>query len=329
MAKLNLSVAVRDYDRVRALSDGVVQIDGVDPVFMALGPEEIFFRAFRQAEFDICELSLSSFTVKTARGDSPYVGVPAFVSRAFRHNAIYVRTDRVKKPADLKGKTVGVPEYQLTANVWARALLEDDHGVKPSDINWVRAGMYEAGRLEKIALTLPSNVKLADAPADRTLSQMLASGEIDGVIGPRVPTPFEQGHPHVGWLFADPVAAAKDYYKRTGIFPIMHIIGVRRELVDRYPWLPAAVFKAFEHAKAAAVESLGDTSSSKVTLPFIEERLIEARALMGDDYWSYGVEQNRKALETFLRHHHAQGLSSRLLKAEELFHPGTLETYKL
>jgi 4,5-dihydroxyphthalate decarboxylase len=329
MAKLSLSVAVRDYDRVRPLSDGLVHIDGVDPIFMALGPEEIFFRAFRQAEFDICELSLSSFSVKTARGDSPYVGVPAFVSRAFRHNAIYVRTDRIKKPADLKGKTIGVPEYQLTANVWARALLEDDHGVKPSDINWVRAGMYEAGRLEKIALTLPGDVRLKDAPADRTLSQMLDTGEIDGVIGPRVPAPFARRHPNVGWLFADPVAAAKDYYKRTGIFPIMHLIGVRRELVEQHPWLPAAVFKAFEHAKAAAVESLADTSSSKVTLPFIEERVMEARALMGEDYWPYGIEPNRKVLDYFLGQHHAQGLSPRRVKVEELFHPGTHETFKL
>jgi len=329
MAKLNLSVAVRDYDRTRPLSDGLAQIDGVDPVFMALGPEEIFFRAFRHAEFDICELSLSSFTVKTAQGNCPYVGVPAFVSRAFRHNAIYVRVDRIKKPADLKGKTIGVPEYQLTANVWARAILQDDHGVKPSDIRWIRGGIFEAGRLEKIAITLPQDVKLEDAPADRTLSDMLGAGEIDGVIGPRVPTPFERGDPNVGWLFSDPVAAAKDYYKRTGIFPIMHLIGVRRELAVQHPWLPAAVFKAFERSKAVAVESLSDTSSSKVTLPFIEERLIEARALMGDDFWSYGVDKNRKTLETFLRHHHAQGLSSRLVKVEELFHPGTLETYKL
>ena len=329
MSKLNLSLAVRDYDRVRPLSDGVVQIDGVDPVFMALGPEEIFFRAFRQAEFDICELSLSSFTVKTARGDCPYVGVPAFVSRAFRHNAIYVRTDRIKTPADLKGKAIGVPEYQLTANVWARALLADDHGVKPSDIHWIRGGMFEAGRLEKITITLPNDVKLDDAPADRTLSDMLETGEVDGIIGPRVPTPFERGHAHVGWLFADPVAAAKDYFKRTGIFPIMHVIGVRRELAERHQWLPAAVFKAFAQAKGVALESLGDTSSSKVTLPFIEERLMETRALMGEDFWSYGVEQNRKVLDYFLGQHHAQGLSPRRVSVEELFHPGTLETYKL
>jgi 4,5-dihydroxyphthalate decarboxylase len=329
MAKLNLSVAVRDYDRTRPLSDGLVQIDGVDPVYMALDPEEIFFRAFRRAEFDICELSLSSFAVKTAQGACPYVGVPAFVSRAFRHTSIYVRTDRIKKPADLKGKKVGVPEYQLTANVWARALLEDDHGVKPSDVHWIRGGLEEAGRPEKIAITLSKNVKLDDAPQGRTLSSMLEAGEIDAFIGPRVPSCFTRGAPHVGWLFADPVAAAKDYYKRTGIFPIMHIVGVRRELAETHRWLPGAVFKAFERSKAIALEKLADTSSAKVTLPFVEERLMEARALMGEDFWSYGVGPNRKTLETFLRHHHAQGLSPRLAKVEELFHPGTLETFKL
>jgi len=329
MAKLTLSVAVRDYDRTRPLSDGLVQIDGVDPVFMALDPEEIFFRAFRHAEFDICELSLSSFTVKTAQGDCPYVGVPAFVSRAFRHTSIYVRTDRIKKPADLKGKKVGVPEYQLTANVWARALLEDDHGVKPSDIHWIRGGLEEVGRPEKIAITLPKNVKLDNAPEGRTLSAMLESGDIDAFIGPRVPSCFARGAPNIGWLFADPVAAAKDYYKRTQIFPIMHIVGVRREIVAQHPWLPAAVLKAFERAKAIALEKLSDTSSTKVTLPFVEERLMEARALMGPDFWSYGVAQNRKTLETFLRHHHSQGLSPRLVTMDELFHPTTFEAFKL
>jgi 4,5-dihydroxyphthalate decarboxylase len=329
MAKLNLSIAVRDYDRTRPLSDGVVQIDGVDPVYMALDPEEIFFRAFRRAEFDICELSLSSFTVKTAQDACPYVGVPAFVSRAFRHTSIYVRTDRIKQPADLKGKKVGVPEYQLTANVWARALLEDDHGVKPSDIHWIRGGLEEAGRPEKIAITLPKDVKLDNAPEGRTLSSMLEAGEIDAFIGPRVPSCFTRGAPHVGWLFTDPVAAAKDYFKRTGIFPIMHLVGVKRELAEAHPWLPGAVFKAFERSKAIALEKLADTSSAKVTLPFVEERLMEARALMGEDFWSYGVTPNRQTLETFLRHHNSQGLSSRLIKVEALFHPGTLEAFKL
>src|SRR6516164_8701635 len=176
MAKLNLSVAVRDYDRTRPLSDGIVQIDGVDPVFLALDPEEIFFRAFRGAEFDICELSMSSFTLKTAQGNCPYVGVPAFVSRAFRHTAIYVRTDRIKKPGDLKGKKVGVPEYQLTANVWARAMLEDDHGVRPSDSHALRCRLTDVALLEKIHLTLPTGVQLDDIHQGPTLSSILEAG---------------------------------------------------------------------------------------------------------------------------------------------------------
>jgi 4,5-dihydroxyphthalate decarboxylase len=328
MAKLNLSVAVGPYDRTRALVDGSVQIDGVTTIAMTLSPEEIFFRAFRKAEFDICELSLSSFTVKTAQGDCPYVGVPAFVSRAFRHTSIYVRTDRIKKPADLKGKKVGLPEYQLTANVWARAILEDDHGVKPSDIQWVRGGIESAERPEKIAIKLPADVKMENAPAGKSISMLIDEGAIDGFIAPRPPS-IPGGNPDVGWLFSDPTAAAKDYYKRTGIFPIMHLVGVRRELAEKHPWLPGAVLKAFEQAKAAALELLGDTSATKVTLPFVEERLAEARALMGRDFWPYGIAANRKTLDVFLRHHHAQGLSSRLVTADELFHPGTHEGFKL
>ena len=155
MSKLQLSVAVGNYDRCRPLFDGDVQIDGVDPVFMQLSPEEIFFRAFRQAEFDICELSLSSSVVKTANGSLPYVGVPVFLSRMFRHSAFYVRKDRIRRPEDLKGKKVGLPEYQLTAMVWIRAFLEQDYGVSPEDIIWVRGGISDADRPEKIKLDLP------------------------------------------------------------------------------------------------------------------------------------------------------------------------------
>ena len=328
MSKLRLSVAVGNYDRVRPLMDGAVQIDGVDPVFMDLPPEEIFFRAFRNVDFDICELSMSSFTVKTAERNCPYVGVPAFVSRAFRHNSIYVRRDRVKSPADLKGRRVGLPEYQLTACVWARIILEDDHGVRPSDVVWVRGGIEHPGRPEKIAIALPADVRMEDAPPDVTISQLLERGEIDGFIAPRPPH-LAKPNPNVGWLFRDPVAAAKDYYRRTGIFPIMHLVGIRRTLVDKFPWLPVAVMKAFEQSKAQALEALSDTSATKVTLPFVEESLQAARDLMGHDFWAYGLEPNRKTLETFLRHHHAQGLSSRLVKPEELFHPSTHETFKV
>ena len=330
MAKLTLSIAVGDYDRVRPLVDGSVQIDGVDPVFMLLEPEEIFFRAFRHADFDICELSMSSFTVKTAAGDCPYVGVPVFPSRAFRHNSIYIRTDRaIARPEDLKGRRIGVPEYQVTANVWTRAMLEQDYGVKPSDVTWVRGGYEQAGRIEKIAVTLPADVHVEDAPEGATISGLLADGAIDALIGPRAPSCFTAGHPHVGWLFADPATAGAAWFRKTRIFPIMHLLGIRRSLAERHPWLPAAVMKAFEQAKARALAKLRDVAATKVTLPFVEEQLLAARQLMGEDFWSYGLDANRHVLEVFLRRHHAEGLSSRLLAPEDLFHPSTHETHRI
>jgi 4,5-dihydroxyphthalate decarboxylase len=330
LAKLQLSIAIGDYDRIRPLVDGAVRIDAVDPQFMLLEPEEIFFRAFRHAEFDVCELSLSSYCVQVAAGRSSYVATPVFPSRAFRHSAIYIRTDRgVARPGDLKGRRVGLAEYQLTANVWARMVLKDDYGVAASDISWVRGGFEEPGRVEKIALTLPSDVRLENAPAGKTISAMLAAGEIDAAIGPRAPTCFRDAHPKIGRLFADSQGAAADWYARTGIFPIMHVLGLRRDLAEAHPWLAAALVKAFERAKAIALTRLGDTSASKATLPFVEEQLQAARALMGEDFWPYGLAPNRATLERFLRHHHDEGLSSRLLTPEELFHPASLETHRI
>ena len=329
MSKLRLSVAMGDYDRTRALLDGRVLIDGVDPVYMTLSPEEMFFRAMRSVDFDICELSFSSYLVRASRGDSPYVAVPVFLSRAFRHTSIYVRKDRIKQPADLKGRRIGVPEYQLTAIVWARALLQDDFGVRPQDATWVRGGIDTPGRPEKIKLQLPPEVKLEAAPEGTTISELLDRGEIDGFIAPRPPGAAALRNPNVGWLFDDPTAVAKDYYRRTGVFPIMHVVGVRRDLAEQHPWLPAAVQKAFTQAKAAAIEALSDTSATKVTLPFVEEQLKAARETLGDDYWSYGVAANRRTLETFLRHHHGQGLSTRLMSVDEIFHPATYESYSI
>jgi len=330
MPKLDLSIAVGDYDRVRPLIDGAVGIDGVAPLFMTLEPEEVFFRAFRHAEFDIAELSLSSFTVRTARGDNPYVGVPVFVSRAFRHSGIYIRTDRgIRAPADLKGRKVGLAEYQLTANVWIRAFLDDDFGLTPASVEWVRGGIEEPGRPEKIAIHLPADVRLTEAPPGRSLSEMLLAGEIDALIGPRTPSAMAVSGSTVGWLFPDPRAAAIDSYRRTGNFPIMHLIGVRRTLVERHPWLPAAVLKAFERAKAVAFARLADTSASKVMLPFLDQQLTEAQALLGPDPWPYGVEANRRCLEYFLAQHHRQGLSDRLVPLSDLFPPSTFETARI
>ena len=329
MTKLQLSIAMGDYDRTRALLDGSVQIDGVDPVFMTLSPEEMFFRAMRSADFDISELSFSSYLVKHSKGDCPYIAVPVFLSRAFRHTSIYVRKDRIERPEDLKGKRIGLPEYQLTAHVWARALLQDDFGVRPSDVQWVRGGIESPGRPEKIRLQLPADVRIEDAPEGTTISELLDRGEIDGFIAPRPPSAAALANPNVGWLFDDPTAVAKDYFRRTGVFPIMHVCAVRKTLAQQHPWLPMALTKAFTQAKDAALEKLSDTSATKVTLPFVEEQLKAARETMGADFWSYGVAANRRTLETFVRHHHAQGLSARLVTVEELFHPSTYESYSI
>lgn len=329
MSKLQLSIAMGDYDRNRALYDGAVQIDGVNPVYALLSPEEMFFRAFRFQDFDVSELSFSSYLVKHAAGQCPYIAIPVFLSRAFRHTSIYVRKDRIRRPEDLKGKRIGIPEYQLTANVWARAILEEDYGVKPSDVIWVRGGIDQPGRPEKIKLKLPDSVKMIDAPADTTISDMLDRGDIDGFMAPRAPSGNARVNPNIGWLFDDPTETAKGYYRRTGVFPIMHVVGVRKTLVEQHPWLPGTLLKAFDQSKLAALEKLSDTSATKVTLPFVEEQLKAARDTLGVDYWAYGVEKSLPTLEAFTRHHHAQGLSDRQVRVEELFHPSTYESYKI
>jgi 4,5-dihydroxyphthalate decarboxylase len=330
MGKLSLSIATGDYDRVRPLADGAVQIDGVDPTFALLSPEEMFFRAFRHADFDVTELSLSSYVVKIAQGDCPYIAIPTFPSRAFRHNAIFIRNDRgISRPEHLRGRRIGIPEYQLTANVWVRMILQGDHNVSPADITWIRGGYENPGRAEKIKLSLPASIRIEDAAPGATLSRMLADGEIDGLIGPRAPSPFDAGHPKISWLFPDPASAALEWYSRTHIFPIMHVIGLRRTLAERHPFLPATLAKAFEASKRVALNALGDTSASKVTLPLVDEHLRRVRGLMGHDFWPYGLEANRIALDAFLQAHHDQGLSARRLKPEELFHPSALESFSL
>lgn len=330
MSDLRLSLAMGDYDRTRPITDGRVAIDGVDPTVMLLSPEEMFFRAMRHQAFDATELSLSSYCVSVARGEPHYVAVPVFLSRAFRHTSVYVRADRgIDEPADLKGRRIGIAEYQLSANVWIRGILEDDFGVRPADIHWVRGGMETPGRPEKIALDLPPDVRIEPAPEDKTLNGMLAEGDIDGFVGPRAPRCFAERHPQVRRLFPDTVGAAEDYYRRRRIFPIMHVLALRRRLADEHPWLPGALLKGFTRAKAVAEEALYDTSAPKVTMPFVEDGLGRAQQLMGPEVWSYGLAPNRGVLDTFLGYHHAQGLSPRRLEVDELFHPAAAEAFSL
>jgi len=330
MPELQLSLGCCDYDRTRAIFDGRVRIEGCEVIAAPVEPEEAFHRAFRFAEFDISELSLSSHTMMTARGEHRYVGVPAFVSRLFRHSGIYIRTDRgIRTAADLAGKTVGLPEYQITANVWIRGMLEDDYGLDPASVHWRRGGVEEAGRGERAPLALPPEIDLQQIPDDRTLSAMLEQGELDAVIGARAPSCFLRGAPNVGRLFPDYPAAEADYFRRHRIFPIMHIIGIRRSLVERHPWLPVSVFKAFEQARQLAMAELGQIGHLFVSLPWGVANYEAAKELLGDDYWSYGFGANRHVLDAFTRYHHDQGLSKARVDPAALFAASTLDLSRI
>lgn len=327
---LPITVACGDYDRTRAIKDGRVPIEGCDVTYIPLEPEEVFFRAFRYQEFDVCELSFSSYLRVTDNGTSPYIGIPAFVSRVFRHSGIYIRTDRgIRTPQDLKGKTIGLPEYQITAVVWIRGILSDGYGVQPRDIRWRSGGIEQPGRGERTPLAPIPDLDLKLIPADKTLSGMLTTGELDAMFSARAPSCFLRGAPQIGRLFPDYRAVERDYYRQTGIFPIMHLIGVKKELAARHPWLPTSLYKAFADAKALALEDLRDVNALRVTLPWVEAETQQTAALMGEDFWRYGVEENRKDIETLARYAHEQGLVGRLLPVEELFAAQTLEISKI
>ncbi|MES2360602.1 MAG: ABC transporter substrate-binding protein [Pseudomonadota bacterium] len=330
MKKLEISLSCGNYDRTQAIFDGRAPIEGCEVNAVSLEPEEAFHRAFRYGEFDVTEISMSSHMMTTARGDSQYVAIPAFLSRVFRQSGIYVRTDRgIKTPQDLRGKTIGVPEYQITANVWIRGILNDEYGVKPSDIKWVRGGIEEPGRGERAPIDLDPAISLVQIPDDKTLSDMLEAGEIDGYIGARAPSCFLRGAPNVGRLFDNYIEAEKDYFRRTRIFPIMHMVGIRRTLVEQHPWLAVSVYKAFLKAKALAVKELDELCHLAVTLPWMVHHHNEAKALMGPDYWPYGLDANRHVIETFSRYHFEQGLSKRKVAPEELFAASALDLSKI
>jgi len=327
---LQVSMAIGDYDRTRALFDGRAPIEGCDVAMVPLVPEEAFHRAFKFNEFDISEISMSSYIATSARGAAQYVAIPAFVSRLFRHSGIYIRTDRgIARPEDLKGKTIGLPEYQMTANVWIRGMLQEQHGVKPSDIRWRRGGLEEPGREERTAIKLPPDVELQSIPNDRTLSQMLASGELDGLIGARAPSCFLQGAPNVARLFPDYPAAEEAYFQKTKIFPIMHAVGIRRALVEKHPWLAVSVYKAFVRAKDLCMHELGQIGHLAASLPWSVYEYERLRKVMGEDFWSYGAGKNRHVLDTLARYSHEQSLSVRRLTVDEMFAPSTYDLSKV
>ncbi|MEJ2865567.1 ABC transporter substrate-binding protein [Actinomycetospora flava] len=323
-----ITLACWDYDRTRALEDGTVAVDGVDLTYLRLPVEETFFRMLRHGEFDAAEMSLASYVTKLASGDTSLVAIPVFPSRAYRHHGIYVHTGAgIREPSDLAGRVVGVPEYQLTACVWIRGILADQHDVPVASVRYRTGGMHAPGRVEKQTLALPPEIDVAPIPPDRTLADMLVTGEIDALYAPRTPQPLRDGNPAVARLFADPRAAEERYAAATGIFPIMHVIVLRADVHARLPWLARSLLDAFTRAKAVTEARLDEVAANPTMLPWLYDDIVRVRGLLGPDFWPYGLEPNRPVLATFLRYAHEQGLTSRLLAPDELFVPSTREDH--
>lgn len=325
-----LTLACFDYDRTRALKDGEIVPEGIELTCLTLPVEETFFRMLRHREFDVCEMSLSSYAVTLASDDPWLVAIPVFPSRAFRHSGVFVNRSRgIDGPQDLPGKVVGVAEYQLTANVWIRGILAEHHGVPVASVAYRTGGLEQPRRTEKLALDLPAEVDVAPLESGRSLSDALAAGEIGALYTPRAPSSFLRGAPGVGRLWPDAAAAEAAYHAATGIFPIMHTLVIPRSLHDSDRWIARSLFKAFAAARDRAYELLRETAALPYMLPNLPLDYERAVETMGLDYWPYGLEPNRRVLETFLRYHHEQGLSPRLLEPEELFAPETLEAFAI
>jgi 4,5-dihydroxyphthalate decarboxylase len=330
MVDVPITVACGNYDRTRAIRDGRVSVDGCAVTYLPLYPEEIFHRAFKFAEFDVSELSFSSYLRTVAAGNAHYIGVPAFVSRIFRHSGIYIRNGAgIAKPADLCGKRIGVPEYQITAVVWMRGIMQHEYGVAPSDIHWRSGGQEQAGRHERTPLKAIAGLDLQPIGDDKTLVGMLRDGELDALFTARAPSSFLAGEPHIARLFADTRAAEQAYYKKTKLFPIMHLIGIRRSLCEKYPWLATSVYKAFGAAKALAMIDLRDVNALMVTLPWLEAETNETAAIMGEDFWRYGIDDNRPEIDALTQYAFEQGLIERKPAIDELFHPSTFDMSKV
>jgi len=320
-----LSLACGDYDRTAALARGDLRPEGVDLTYLTLPVEETFFRMTRHQEFDAAEMSLSSYLISLA-ADAPFVAIPAFVSRAFRHNGIYVSpASGITTPADLAGRVVGVAEYQLTANVWIRGILAERYGVPVAAVRYRTGGLHEPGRIAKVSHDLPPDVQVEPIPAGRTLSDMLAIGEIDALYTPRVPRSFAEGR--VRRLFADPRLEEERYFAATGIFPIMHVVVLRRDVYDRRPWLAQSLYKAFEQARREAEARLAETAASASMLPWAYADALRTRDVMGPGFWSYGLAGNEPTLRTFVRYARDQGLIKTQHAPEELFAAETREAY--
>jgi len=312
MRKLELTLACGRYDRTQPLIDGRVQPEGVDLTFLPLRPGETFWRMLNYGEFDVSEMSLSSYTILRSEGDTRFTAIPVFPSRVFRHSAIYVRADSgIEKPEDLKGKRIGVGDYQMTAAVWARGLLMHEYGVAPEDIAWV------IGRPIR-TIKSPDGIRLQDLPADTTLEAMLERGEIDALISVMIPSGLGKT---VRRLFRDSRKVEIEYYKKTGIFPIMHTLVLKTSLYQSKPWLAVSFYRAFLRARDLAYQTMYDTDALSVSLPWVIHEVEATRGIFGPQIWDYSIEGSLPTLNALVSYLDEQKLTRRRMSVEELFAP--------
>jgi 4,5-dihydroxyphthalate decarboxylase len=320
MAQLPLTLACFDYDRVRALKDGLVRPEGVDLTVKILRPRELFPRMLDDQEFEVAELSLASYVSLIARGDCPFVALPVALSKLFRHSCIYVRSDSgITRPEDLKGRRVGTTQYGSTAAVYIKGMLADEYGIAARDMTWFMGGLTAPTQKPLLPLELPGDIRLTMLPEGETLERMLAEDRLDALFSIYFPQMFLDGSPKIRRLFPDHKAVEQAYYAKTGIFPIMHTVVVRRDIAQRHPWVLRSLYQAFLEAKSHAVDHLYDTDALHLALPFLLDHIEESRRVFGPDIWAYGFAPNRPALAAIGRYVHEQGLAPRVVAAEEIF----------
>ncbi len=329
MTKVSLAIASSDYDHFRDFRFGLVEATGIDVIWLNLQFHELVSRFVAKREWHVSEMSFAKFSAMVTAEDSDIIGLPVFPNRVFRLSAFYVNTSKgIRTPADLRGKRVGLPEWAQSAVLYARGWLQHDAGVPLTDIDWVQAGTEVAGRIEKVDLNLPKGLRLTRV-MDKTLSEMLVTGELDAVISATAPIPFQQGNPAIKRLFDDPYRAEVEYYRRSGIYPIMHVLAVRKDILEEHPWIARNLFLAFEQSKRNATARIFESGASRYPIPWLLDTAMELRELLGDDIFPYGIQANYKTLEAALRYSFEQGIASKLVKPEAIFPEGLEPSVKL
>jgi 4,5-dihydroxyphthalate decarboxylase len=309
-----LSAAFGNYDRINPLRTGSVQANRIELRIQTLPATEIFRRMCSDLAFDVSEMSMGAHIYLTGTGDNPFVGMPAFVSRAFRHGMVYANADAaIESPEDLNGKRIAIREWGMTAVVWIVGILAEEHGFDLRSVEWV------AEHEPRVPIAMPEGMRIRYMRPDEDISELLDAGNVDAALIHKVPACFENGSPRVRRVFPDYAVAERQYYDHTGIHPIMHCVVVRRDVHEKYPSAVGNVYEALCDARRQAMASLRDTGAYSAMIPFLPAVMDETRQRFGDDFWLYGIEDNRTELECLLRYAHQQGLTPRLLSIEELF----------